>query len=71
MAPLGLAIVPCGLGIGCCDKPGRLHLVRTLPAVRRRTITVSTLIFQSFIRDVQSTICLDPLVVCQIHIAGY
>ena len=42
--------------------PGRLRLVRTLQAVCRRTMTVGALIFQSFTRDVQTTFCLDLLV---------
>ncbi len=59
--PLGLAIVvPCGPVLGCCDTPGRLRLVGTLLAVRRRTMTNSTLSFHSFtLDDVQRTTCLD------------
>ena len=37
---------------------------QTLLAVCRRTMTVGALVFQSFTRDVQIMLCLDPLVVC-------
>lgn len=43
---LGLAVVPCGRGIGCCDTPAwttRLRLVRIFLAVRR--LAFSTLFF--------------------------
>ena len=61
---LAIIIVPCGPGIiGCCDTPGRLRLVRTLPAVCRRTMTASTQTFQSFTRDFQTGICFDLVVV--------
>ena len=43
MPPLGLAIVPCDPGIECCDTPERLRPVRTLLAVRRRTMSMSAL----------------------------
>lgn len=38
MPPLGLAMVPCGPGIGCCATPGRLRVVRKLLAVHCRTL---------------------------------
>ena len=60
----------CGPDIGCCDTPGRLRLVRTLLAVHRRTVAISTLLFQSFTRNLQSNICLDLLIGCCIIYRG-
>ena len=61
---LGLAIVPCGPSIGCCDTPGRLRLVRTLLTVCRRTMTVGRLLFHSFVCDFHTTFCPALLVRC-------
>ncbi len=71
ISPLGLAIVPCGPGNGCCDTPGRLRPVRTFQAVRRCTVKISTICFHSFTRDVQATICLICWSCAAFHINGY
>lgn len=54
MPPLGLAMVPCGPGIGCCDTSGRLRVVRKLLAVHCRTLDLDDksnqhTLFHSFI----------------------
>ncbi len=67
MPPLGLAIVPCGPGIGCCDtSDGAVASGRSghdWRCVRRRAMAFSTLYSSTaFTGDVHATICLDLLV---------
>ncbi len=73
--PLGLAfIVPCGPGSGCCDTPSLTTVsgqdfAGGASSHHHRAVG-STHFFHSFTRVIQTTTCLDLLVVCRLPSRG-